>query len=363
MGSKTLAWRELYCLTAMVLVGLAVPTSALSATKPTPAKSTPTTLTAAKPTVLHWHAEVRGGGYLMAADDYVWTDLAVDPETTGTGTLINGLTGKQTASPHPARYCQTDPLGSTTGLTWDCDQPDASLPSGAATAAAIYDPNSGAWTVPDPMALDQKCDQQQYTGCEIMAAGTDWIEWDLTQGSSPGDDHPRKTYFYENITTGALETAADVLGGGKWANLDTAGLASKLCTPLRVPASYPELGSIAFDGRFGLLSAPGEPGKTWLQQCGSKTKTFIQTPYLTPVDDSKLVAWIGADGAEESHTISYIQLPSLKRGTWKIPTSLPTDISGINIAGNRIFISVGISPINPEIDGEVYSAALPAADR
>jgi hypothetical protein len=309
---------------------------------------------------LHWQKIISGvageTGAIYGVGDYVFVNTKNPPDGGAAGSpLFNGLTGASSTLSPPAG-CHIELRGGP-WLLFQCSSAD----TGDATVTLLYSPSSHKWVAPNPTALSQACSaQEDIHGCTPVRVGTDWIEWDGQRCSQ--DTHCMDNFLYQNISTGALQTALLSGAGGLYDNPDLPGLTHRLCSPISVPEAFSEYDGnlpvpVAFYGPFAVLEPSVPAGEedsqvAYLQECGHSLKEkleALQPDVQGPTGDSKVLIWtIGS-------RIHYVELPSLTAGTWTLPGSPGSGpASQVVVAGHRIYAHVGYN---------IWSAVLPAVDR
>jgi hypothetical protein len=306
-----------------------------------------TTPTRIRPTVLRWHKETQGTALVSDADS-VWTGPG-----TGVG-LINGTNDVRTLITLPAD-CSLGPSGGGPFLVWGCVDGSAAA-SGLMFSAFLDDTGSGQVKTPDPTELDAVCGQNPSVFCTPFSVGSDWIGWNVMTGRVASQA------FFQSIASGAMVRAEVDPGGRIWDNPNTEGLAHRLCLPLRVPTGAVTAQPIRFFGRFATLLESGiGTAAYYLEECGSNLRELISAEdhSVLPVGNNHVIAWLSS-----SSTISYIRLPSLARGSWKLPASLVSDYSVLEIAGTRLFLSERPDCALTSCDlSQIFSAQLPGFAR
>ncbi len=160
------------------------------------------------------------------------------------GTLIDEDTGRRTVVLLPrgcGRPIDSTPMLGDSWLLADC----------ARGRLGLYSLAGHRWR---SVAIALSC--RHFRGsCQPYAVGTDWIEYDEF------NVHSGDRFAFQSIATGALRripTDAKTLP-----DLDSPALARRICNPLRVPSE----GTVVFDGRFAIVTAPEG---TFLERCGTR---------------------------------------------------------------------------------------------
>jgi hypothetical protein len=177
-----------------------------------------------------------------------------------------------------------------------------------------------------------------------VAVGSQWIE-----GYGPAEigcsEHCTYQYAFANVATGQVTTLPSWQPGGTTVpNLNSAGLAATLCSPLRVPHGFPNdltLPSAAPDPLT--LAGPFAAGLDWklqgganqlsllLQRCGTRLRRVLTSQIEASPDNQFAInqhAVIWRDSRPGA--LHGVFLPSLKKFTiplGRIAPSFPTAIS------------------------------------
>lgn len=223
------------------------------------------------------------------------------------GTLIDERTGRHTRLILPAG-CADGPSMPVLGDSWllvDC----------AADHVDLYSPAAGAWRA---VAVATAC--RNFTssagGCIPTAVGTDWIEFD-EQSYRLGD-----RFVFQNIVSGALRK--DPANRGTVANLDSPGLAERVCAPLSVPRE----GTLTFDRSFAVADGPSG---TFLERCGTRLHLGLDSPDIDIAPGA--IVWL----ASPRRPVSGVLLPSLRRFTVALPPG-HYDVIAVDLSLRRIYI-------------------------
>jgi hypothetical protein len=216
------------------------------------------------------------------------------------GTLINQRTGAKRSVPLPSG-CQDPPSLGATSLVFGCGN-DVTVVSLSTGASHVIPINSQLVNWQNDCQDNLNEDDEYSCGLSVNGIGRDWIEFDESCGEHCLEAPAKPdTYVFQNIGTGAVWS--DPTRGFTYADVNTPGLARRLCSPLRFPKvpeafvdasgeEQPGLGSVEQDGRFAVV-AGGEFGDTYdLEKCGSKLRQVLHTvDYPPPVYNSNVVVW------------------------------------------------------------------------
>jgi hypothetical protein len=208
--------------------------------------------------------------------------LLQSPSYLGEGELIDGRTGDRTSISRPG--CSVDswiaqPFGGP-WLMFDC------LPTGAMPYEALYRLTDRTWKVlpPPPNFCAGAADACGYSA---IAVGADWVEWVTTCY------HCNDARYFQNIWTGEVRTLPSWQPGSTTVpDLNSTGLASQLCAPLRVPAVWnlaahstvADPGTISLFGRNAIAwgSDADGVGSMYLERCASRLHRRIGPAFPPP---------------------------------------------------------------------------------
>ena len=241
------------------------------------------------------------------------------------GTLIDERTGKRWRLDRP--NCGAEFFGGP-WLLFTCG-------NSTVTQLALYRPATRTWRLVnwnDP-ALGQP-----------EAVGAYWIESLLAPGCPDTHCDTVPSYSFTRIATGRQATVAWHPGGNIVPGLDSPSLAQRLCSPLRVPTVWDDLGegggsvelpgTVSMLGKFAIVSGTTQPGvqapavreRTFLERCRSKLHRLITEssffvagpqPSRTPIGDPHAILW-----PSKPQQLGGLFLPSLKEFTVPIPAQL-----------------------------------------
>jgi len=299
--------------------------------------------------VLHprWHVVAPIGLERVVLVSGRYTYLGLD---TGSGVLIDERSGKRVALA-PPRGCYFDNANAAAlGGSWvvaRCSPP----PPGPRYLYEFYSIPNRTWTpftpnVKQMFAFNTDCKTgDPQCDAAYVAVGNRWIEFQITCGYHCGPT----TFAFQNIQTGQVnDQPADWRPGGtQIPDLNSPTLARTLCKPLRVQRGFeqPDMmqtfpGLLVFYGSFGLLQAdhardsdPNYSVDTYIQRCGSSTRTHIDPSGWPVTANPHAVAWATSGVGKE---IDGVFLPSLRRFTLQAPTG---SIYGIVLTSGHLYIN------------------------
>ena len=290
---------------------------------------------AAAPVVLRpSFSRVGSATYVFAAGRYVNAGF-----TDGQSVVIDDRKGARAVFDHPG--CWPEAFGGR-WLLAQCG------PQGE--QAAIYSPASGQWRV---------LAQPPSGSGHPVAVGGDWVEFENVE---PCTGRCRFTYVFENIDTGAVRRIAYREGGTTIPDLNSPGLARRVCRPLRVPRGP---GSLSFLGSFAVAEygRTNEPTSGYLERCGTNLHRPVPVGDLGLSDteiagNATAFLWLGYGYLSSDHPALHgLFLPSLQRFTIFLPPK-------IDVGATVGFVQVAMSTKRLYVlDGEEQLWSAPAPMR
>lgn len=305
----------------------------------------------AAPTIVLTPKFTRIGAGLMIGDGrYVAITRTRGFTVTGT-TVIDTRTGQRT---HPLRSgCAPDLIGGTS-ILFLCD---ASLASTYYELYSIPSRRFQPLNVNPTVSADAFCDVVTITCDQPRGIGTRWISF------QPMNYHAPQAYFFQNLATGAAETASP--SRSQNVDLDSPALLAKLCPPTTEPPnpdpSQDEAApSVAVDGKF-VIAAGSDTD--YLEQCESPRHRFLTERSdfvysscwsgLCPLPfSSHAVIWQTNPNSTNPRRLSSLSgyfLPSLHRFNLHVPDKVGVP-GPLVLASRRLYVDGGQS---------VWSAPIP----
>ncbi len=183
-----------------------------------------------------------------------------------------------------------------------------------------------------------------HSACSPQAIGFRWIEY--VRVCTAGCHSP---LFFQNVRTDKFRS--DPTNATTVPDLDSPGLARRLCPPLRTVRAPANDGGgwdpITFDGRFAITDTPGKLGAT-LMRCGTRLHRAIGS---NPIASAQAVIWWTSPTRKDG-----LLLPSLQRITIVLPPALAS--ANVTLTPHTLFaVAAGGKPVDGAVASRIVTEA------